>query len=278
MSVGEVIKMRSDSCPDKSHRQAAARAFARGETDFLMCGTCGLVFRENFPTPAVLEALYLEAYTENNIIKARTDQESGAFATAVYAKYLLRRLIRPGMRVLDYGAGSGELVALLRKTGVNAEGFEYSKTAREYCEKTRGFSLASDFDALPEESFDLVCMIEVIEHLTDLWETLSKLRKLLKPNGVLFITTPNRRSFRARAEKGFWREARKKFHLFLFDSASIAHHLRANGFGAVEVVRFGPVPRSGIKFWIFGRLMQLLSAPGTLCIVARAGGIEARHL
>lgn len=257
------------ACPDRSHGLPLVEIFAQGETDFRKCPECGLVFRHKFPSMTELENIYREAYSQTNIEGAGTLQESGEFATETYSRYLLTKYIRPGMRVLDFGAGTGHLVMSLRKAGINAEGLEYSKAARDYCATHRGFPLSSSLGVFPPGAFDLITMIEVVEHLTDLWGTLSNVRDLLTPNGTLFITTPNRKGFRARIEKGFWREARKKFHLFLFDSSSIAFHLRANGYRAVSNVVFSPIPRSGLKFWLFGRAMQMLSIPGTLCVVAR---------
>ena len=258
-------------CPDKSHDLPLVRVFSKGETDFCECQICGLVFRREFPSPSDLESIYQEAYSEGNIERGRTDQESGAFATSAYCRYLLSRYVRAGMRVLDIGAGTGELVMLLRQAGVDAVGVESSAVARDYCESHRGIRLAPDLAALRTESFDVVTMIEVIEHVTDLWGTLSGALRMLKPKGVLFITTPNRKGLRARVEKGFWGEARKKFHLFLFDRSSIAFHLNENGFDRVRVIRFSPIPRSGLKYWLFGRAMQVLWMPGTLCVVARRG-------
>jgi SAM-dependent methyltransferase len=256
-------------CPDRSHGLPLGQVFAQGETDFRECPVCGLVFRNKFPSMPELENIYREAYSQTNIEGAGTHQESGEFATDTYCRYLLTHYIRPGMRVLDFGAGTGQLVISLRKAGVDAEGLEYSNAARDYCATHHGFSLSSSLSAFPLGAFDLITMIEVVEHLTDLWGTLANIRDLLKPNGALFITTPNRKGFRARVEKGFWREARKQFHLFLFDSSSIAHHLRANGYQSVSQVVFSPIPKSGVKFWLFGRAMQTLSIPNTLCVVAR---------
>jgi SAM-dependent methyltransferase len=258
-------------CPDTSHKSPLLGVFSRGETDFRECPTCGLVFREKFPSPTDLENIYKEAYSESNIELADTHQESGAFATETYGRYLLSRYLRPGMRVLDFGAGTGDLVRLLREAGVEAFGLEYSGAAREYCAMRRGFQLSHELTAFSAESFDLVLMIEVVEHLSDLWGTLSNVRGMLKPNGILFITTPNRKGLRARLELGFWREARKKFHLFLFDSSSLAFHLHRNGYGTVEAILFSPIPRPGLKHWLYGRVMQILSMPGTLCAVARRG-------
>lgn len=254
-------------CPDESHDTALA-IFSRGETDFLECQSCGLLFRRKFPSHAELEKVYEAAYSADNIGRGGTDQESGTYATEAYARFLLARHIRPGMRVLDFGAGTGELVALLRKAGIDTAGFEYSSAAREYCRQHRATELFDDLASLPAQRYDLITMIEVIEHLTDLRGVLRRVRELLKPGGMLFVTTPNRKSLRARVEKGFWREARKKYHLFLFDRASLDFHLRLSGFGAVKTMTFSPIPRPGIKFWLGGRAMQALCIPGSVCVIA----------
>ena len=86
---------------------------------------------------------------------------------------------------------------------------------------------------------------------------------------MLFVTTPNRLGLRARMQKGYWREARKKFHLFLFDRASIEQMLLRAGFARVDWVRFSPLQNSGFPFWLYGRACQCLGVSGTLAVIAR---------
>jgi SAM-dependent methyltransferase len=256
-------------CPEPSHQQPLVEVFSEGETDFRMCPICGIVFRKEFPGPAQLEEIYREAYSEANIRGGETDQESGTFAAEAYARYLSGRMARQGQRVLDIGAGTGELVALLRGAGLDAAGVEYSKAARDFCAQSRGILLAEDLTRFAAESFDLIIMIEVIEHVTDLRGTLSGARSLLKPGGSLFVTTPNRKSIRALIEKGHWREARKKYHLFLFERSSLECHLALSGYGSAKSVAFAPITKPGALFWLAGRAMQAVSMPGSLCVIAR---------
>lgn len=255
-------------CPDPRHTARALPLYARGEVDFVVCPECHLAFRERFPTAPELDAIYAAAYASENIAHNETNQESGDHATQAYASFLDGKLLRPGLRVLDFGAATGALVAQLRERSVVAEGFEFSQSAREYCRAQRGFELLGDLAAIPRSAYDLITMIEVIEHLTDLRATLEILHGALKPGGTLFVTTPNRRGWRAILEDGHWREARKKFHLFLFDKGSLRHHLRSAGFQPVEQIRFSPVPKPGVPVWLFGRAMQLLGFGGTLCFMA----------
>jgi len=259
------------NCPCGESSASLLPVFDKGEVDFLYCGSCGLVLRERFPTAAELDAIYREAYAEERIGSGNTNQESGGYAAKVYAEFIQRTLWKPGMRVLDYGTGTGALVEQLRASGVEADGLEFSANARCFCREKRGFSLMKNLDGVPDGCYQIISMIEVIEHLTDLRGTLQELRRVIAPGGYLLITTPNRKGLRAKLEGGLWREARKKFHLFLFDWSSLKFHLEATGFHGVRRIVYSPVQRPGIKSLMTMRLMQTLMASGTLCVMAVRG-------
>ncbi|MDP2240442.1 MAG: class I SAM-dependent methyltransferase [Burkholderiales bacterium] len=256
-------------CPCVSHRKKLVQAFEEGEIDFRVCTECGIAFRERFPSLSELEEIYRQAYVEEKIGSGNTNQESGGYAARSYAEFIRRSLWRTGARVLDYGAGSGALVERLRANGVEASGIEFSSDARRFCREKRGFSLMSNLDEVPNDHFDTVSMIEVVEHLTDLQGTLVQLHRVIAPDGSLLVTTPNRKGLRARIENGHWREAQKKFHLFLFDWPSLKFHLEAAGFHDLRRVVFSPVQRPGLKTLVAVRLMQALRVSGTLSVIAK---------
>jgi SAM-dependent methyltransferase len=245
------------------------RFFSHGETDFRVCSTCGLVFREHLPSKSELALIYAKHYAEANINSGHTEQESGEFALKAYFKFLQDRVIGDKERLLDYGAGTGQLVELFRSAGVASDGLEFSKDARQYCLEQRGFNIFEKSTELSASSYDLVTLIEVVEHLPDLMLDLVAVRNTLRPGGQVFITTPNRLGLRARMEKGHWNEARKKFHLFLFDQNSLERALLGVGFSRVKRIRFSPIQKPGPLYWIYGRVCQLLGLSGTLCVVAQ---------
>lgn len=256
------------SCPCGALDSQLSQYFAEGEIDFRLCGACGAVFRARFPSAEELDEIYRKAYAEENINGENTNQESGDYAAQSYANYLVSDIVRSGDRLLDYGAGSGALLAALRKLGCVGDGLEFSASARDYCLSNRDFPLKADLHEVPDGYYQVISMIEVIEHLTDLTGALKEINRVLAPGGRLFITTPSRTGLRARIEKGHWREAGKKFHLFLFDWKSIRFHLQRAGFKDVQHNVFSPFQKMGWKFAVYSRVIQVVGLEGTLCVIA----------
>ncbi|MHB8381382.1 MAG: class I SAM-dependent methyltransferase [Candidatus Binataceae bacterium] len=93
----------------------------------------------------------------------------------------------PGARALDISAGNGLSTALLAKRG-------WRVVATERRTKRPGWVAVDLIDDLPfrDAEFDLVVMLEVIEHLPDIPHMISQIARVLKPGGVAIVTTPNR--------------------------------------------------------------------------------------
>jgi 2-polyprenyl-3-methyl-5-hydroxy-6-metoxy-1,4-benzoquinol methylase len=255
-----------------THEHTLKQYFADGEIDFFHCSQCGIVLRQPMPTLQELDNIYADLYKDDNVTQRMTNQESGSHALKKYAQFLTQQFIVPGTRVLDYGCGTGELVEQLRASGVEASGLERSDTARQYALAQRNLCILPDTQSIQRESLDVVTMVEVIEHLTDPYHALEEIRSRLRPGGLILVTTPNRRGFRARLEGGQWREAQKKFHVVLFERESLANLLRMAGYTKIQQIRYSPVQRPGLKGWLIVRLLQFFGLPGTLCMTARVSG------
>lgn len=103
------------------------------------------------------------------------------------------------LRILDLSCGQGEVLAALHSNGCNVEGTHYRPD--DYIVRTplpvlnqveihEGVSLD---EALPfeSESYDLVIMTEILEHLPNHFQSLREVARIIKPNGYLITTTPN---------------------------------------------------------------------------------------
>jgi SAM-dependent methyltransferase len=107
---------------------------------------------------------------------------------------LVERIAGPlrGKRVLDCGCGAGSYAVEYARLGAKTVGVEYQ---REKLRRAPGVLLmAADASALPlaSESFDVVVLNEVLEHVPDQRQVLSELRRVLVPRGRLVLMSPNR--------------------------------------------------------------------------------------
>jgi len=108
----------------------------------------------------------------------------------------LKSFLPPGTSILDFGCGEGIFVKIAQKFGYQAFGYDIDSKAN------------ADFYSLkeiPNHFFDAVVCFDVIEHVDDPKKILKNIRQKLKPNGLLFITTPNRLGLAGRIIKNkFW--------------------------------------------------------------------------
>src|SRR5262249_22418658 len=120
-----------------------------------------------------------------------------------------RELSLGGKRVLDFGCGRGDLLAALFARGLAASGLEFAAAAAEETrERFAGeprFGGGGLATGLPSPrsagSFDVVFLVEVVEHLLDdqLEPTLAEVHRLLAPGGRVVATTPNAEELAASA-------------------------------------------------------------------------------
>ncbi len=157
--------------------------------------------------PTVPATAYDEAYYREWCAGYSEWVASGGREVAgIYPGFLRRAGLRPGEVVVDMGTGRGELLTTAVEMGAaHAYGVEYSPDAVAMARRTlevhdvgdRAEVLLGDarMVPLPDGVADLVCFVDVVEHLTprELHDALLQARRLLKPGGrVVAHTMPNR--------------------------------------------------------------------------------------
>lgn len=100
-------------------------------------------------------------------------------------------------RVLELGCGEGATLAWLKSINRCDEGvgIELSEkaavTARQVVDQVICADIERDRIEFPNEYFDLILCLDVLEHLRDPWQTLSNLTRWLKPDGTVVVSIPN---------------------------------------------------------------------------------------
>ncbi len=123
--------------------------------------------------------------------------------------------------LLDIGSGTGDfLVHAQKKSNWKASGFEPSQRARQISLK-KGVQLLDDLNSIPDDSFDVITMWHVLEHVPDLVEHIKLLKRISKPNGIIIIAVPNYKSYDAEFYKNFWAAYDVPRHLWHFSKKSI---------------------------------------------------------
>ena len=108
---------------------------------------------------------------------------------------LIERVVRPpkDARILELGAGTGHNLAILSRFG-KIEASELDPVAREIASERLGQPVIEaalpDLSMFPADSYDLVALLDVLEHVPDDRGSLQSIRGRLKPGGALLLTVP----------------------------------------------------------------------------------------
>ena len=98
-----------------------------------------------------------------------------------------------GREVLDVGCGLGQFVEVANKSGWKAEGLELSEGAVDFARR-HGLAVRNlDFfsEEIKPNSYDLVTLFEVIEHVPNPAEFVRRAEEVVRPGGLVYLTTPN---------------------------------------------------------------------------------------
>ncbi|OUS19206.1 methyltransferase [Nonlabens dokdonensis] len=170
----------------------------------------------------------LDRYYESEDYLSHDDSQDSFFARCYnFAKgfnlksktSLIKKFAQKGS-VLDIGAGVGDLVLALKEAQLNVTGFEPSEKARAVA-KNKGVDLYASLDDVDANSFQLISMYHVLEHVPDVEKQKEKILQLLKPNGVLILALPNYESFDAKYYGSYWAGYDVPRHLFHFNKKAV---------------------------------------------------------
>lgn len=197
------------------------------------CAACGFRFTSPRPTQEKIGAYYLSEDYISHAAKATTLRDHlyrWVRRRTIKGKHKLVAQSHPTGAVLDIGCGSGDFLAFLKSKGYSAQGVEVSPQARGIA-TGKGLDVVASIDELPAgNSYDVITLWHVLEHVPSPKETLAKLHTLAKDGALLVIAVPDRSSWDAQHYGAEWAAWDVPRHLSHFRREDLRKLLAAAGF------------------------------------------------
>lgn len=228
-------------------------AFKRGDGMHIEeCVSCGLAFLNPRPREWDIPKLYDKNYfqDESNTNQGYRDYVSDTEVAGAPGHEDLREIIQwmethgplKGVRLLDVGCATGAFLAMARDAGAEVEGIEVSEFAAEEARKRHDVKVhlgTIEKLALPREAYDVVTMLETIEHVTSPRTQMANVAFVLRPGGRVLITTPNYGLGRRMGQSWRWFGTSYE-HLYYFDCDHLVKLLEYEGLHAVDAMALWP--------------------------------------
>ena len=148
----------------------------------------------------------------------------------------LPKLPENGGTLLDIGCGNGKFIQLASEAGWIAYGLDSDPKAVEASRKLGFNTQVGKIDSIKDKSmrFDIITSSHVIEHVHNPIELMIACHRLLKPGGILWLETPNIKSYGHRFYGRFWRGLETPRHLVVFSPLGLLKLLNDAGFRNIE--------------------------------------------
>jgi 2-polyprenyl-3-methyl-5-hydroxy-6-metoxy-1,4-benzoquinol methylase len=210
------------------------RKLDRHEWRVSECANCGHQFVNPQPTWKELEPYYNKEYVAYDPMHGAQGSDDDELARAKETGLIRFIPVPAGLRLLDVGCGGGWFLRLCKKLGAIEQGVEPSRHAAEMA-AAQGLhifqgTLEDYIGQVPSGTqFDVITASHVIEHTPNPVSTLSAMKRLLAPDGYIWIAVPNATYPIARFLKGRWHSTDLPYHLMQFTAESMSEAGRRAG-------------------------------------------------
>lgn len=203
------------------------------------CEACDLVFMNPMPSPQELGRFYPSDYYS---FESPTLPKGGRVLIrrllGLHKRTLVPSFAKPGT-ILDVGCGAGQYLFEMKAKGWRVYGSEFNRSAaivgrQSGLDVREGELTMAGFEA---NMFDFVRLNHSFEHMPNSSEVLTEIKRILKPDGRLFIGVPNVAGLWPRLFGRYWWNFGLPVHTYNFSPKSIRALLEANGF-RIERLRY----------------------------------------
>jgi len=172
-------------------------------------------------------------------------------------------------KLADLGCGQGQLLELLNqefaKNKKNLYGFDISSSFINKSKKSFNnvFCLDLNENKLPFQDFDIIFALDIIEHLEFPLGFLKNTALVIKPNGLIIISTPNTGSLSYFLQGKNWYAFKDETHLHFYNRQQLAKLLSQTGFKIINSKTI-----SNTSYPIYNKIISILGLGGQILLAA----------
>jgi SAM-dependent methyltransferase len=201
-----------DTCPGCGSTRASGPLAFRGDgLPIKECADCGLIYVDPVPTRSALYARYDDGYFtgQSDFFRGADYRElrdrSIGEGNVTGFREIAAHFDLAGLSILEIGCATGALLqSLSRFHPARMVGIDLASSAVEFGRSRYGLDLRAttlEDAAFAPAQFDLIVMVDLIEHVFDLDGFMNRVLHCLKPGGAIYITTPDAGGFRAAGDR-----------------------------------------------------------------------------
>ena len=208
------------------------------------CSSCGFRFTNKFPSDDSIGRYY-----DSPDYISHSDSKTGLINRLYhfFRKQMLGKKVnlvakqvgprlKDNIRILDIGSGTGYFLNAAKEKGYTVTGIEKDSNAREQAIINFRLDIKDEQSlwSIENESFDVITLWHVLEHMENLNEVVAKIKSILKPDGVMILALPNHNSHDAKKYKGYWAAYDVPRHLWHFTPDSVEKLLSKHQFNIIK--------------------------------------------
>lgn len=254
----------------------------------LRCTNCDNSWRSDMYSREKIDEIYCgDSYANENYFADKVSETNNSSTRRIkdYDRALryLDQVMGIG-RLLDIGCGAGVFLSMAKKRGWTVSGVELSPRLASQCRQTLNVPVENGrFEdvELPRNSFDVITLWDVIEHVLDPVSCMQRARELLKPGGILVFCTPDEDSLLARIGLVLYKATCSRYsypafalhppyHTYFFSRKGFLRVLNKLGMRVVKSY-------SQEAFFEHSELASLLQKFGITLIEKAAGLVDRRY-
>jgi 2-polyprenyl-3-methyl-5-hydroxy-6-metoxy-1,4-benzoquinol methylase len=221
-----------------------------GKFDVFICEKCGFGQLEPQLKDSAISDLYTNYYPRNGIA-VQSIKDSIEFKKGILNKIcrwfsgtnnVCHYHVKPGMKVLDIGCGSGVSLLEMKEMGVDAYGIEEDRNLKKPADELQlNLEIGNLYNSnFPDNFFDCITMSQVLEHISDPQRLLIVAAKKLKEKGIIIASFPNFSSIYRRMAGRKWIHWHVPFHLNYFNRESLKIIAKESDFEIIKYKNITP--------------------------------------